>query len=132
MSVVTDRIEKLIAEVAGYELALTQFPDLKIHKNRWGQERLVSKGANAQATDCQIRHNCGCCSDSPVEVWPYLKMADGTFVFADGIPFVVGEMCYGGEQAYSGWQEKLRIAGLSESVISKVEAFFDANCPDEE
>ena len=100
------------------------FPDLYQHTNRWKKERWASKHANAKVTACDIGHNCGCCSDSPLEIWPYLEV-DGRRVYSDPPVFTVGEAGYsGGDRAYSGWAHKMRDVGISEAVIAQVKAYF--------
>ena len=100
------------------------FPDLYEHTNRWQHKRWASKSANALATSCDIAHNCGCCTDSPLEVWPYCEV-DGRRVYSDPPHFTVGEDTFeGGDRAYAGWAHKLREAGIAEVVITQVKAHF--------
>lgn len=100
------------------------FPDLYQHTNRWNKERWVSKEANAKVTHCDIGHNCGCCYDSPVEVWPYCEV-DGKRIYSDPPKFTVGEKSSSGDRAFAGWARLLRTAGISETVIGQVKIHFE-------
>ena len=86
---------------------------------------------NSQATDFEAAHNCGCCNDSPLEIWPYIKLTDHTGqelrLYAEGIPFRVGEKNpWGyGDISYPGWEEKLRKASIPEVVIQRVSCLLD-------
>jgi hypothetical protein len=108
------------------------FPDLKRHVNRWQKERFCSKGANAKATDYDMSHNCGCCADSPLEVWPYTEQ-DGVRIYSDPPSFTVGEKNgYGyGETPYPGWDAKMREANIPEPLIDRVRMYLEAHPPEE-
>jgi hypothetical protein len=134
-----DEIEKIKAQAAELlakadkmEKLKQLFPDIKVHTNRWGTKRNYSKQVNSVATNVEIRHNCGCCADSPVEAWPYLNTEFGP-IYSDPPSFFVGEQNgYGyGQIESSGWEKTLRASNISESVINQVRAFFDANKPGE-
>lgn len=118
-----NEINKELENVKFIRSLLEKYPDLQRHVNRWKQERFTS--ALVVATDCEIGHNCGCCSDSPVEVWPY-ALEGQTRIYVTGIPFIVGEKnSYEyGETPYDGWEDKLRKANLSEEIITKVGHFL--------
>lgn len=103
------------------------FPDIHIHTNRWKQERLSSTKAIITAEEVEIRHNCGCCPDSPIELWPYCTY-EGLRIYSDPCGITIGEANpFGGETPYADWQEKLRKLGFHEGIIEKVQAWFDAN-----
>jgi hypothetical protein len=112
---------------------LKNFPDTHYHTSRWGTRRLTSKLANAKCTDIDIGHNCGCCNDSPIEVWPYFKVGE-LKLYAAGIPFSPGESWdHVAERPYEGWEEQFIKNQIPEGVINKVQVFFDENrIPDEE
>lgn len=132
MSKLTDRLQSEITERQQTLQLVDRFPDLHEHRNRWNTIRLCSPSANALCTDAEIRHNCGCCDDSPLEIWPYLE-ANGSRIYADPIPFTVGEKggYRGGEVPYDGWQKKMQDAHIPQAIIDKVQAYFDACQPDE-
>lgn len=112
-----------LAKIVQIRAIQKKYPDLARHVNRWHVERFTS--SNIVATDCEIKHNCGCCNDSPVEVWPYAEV-DGFRVYVKGIPFVVGQKNpYDfGEIADPGWEEKLTKAGLCQDILNKVRAYL--------
>ena len=102
------------------------FPDLKKYVGRWEKIAFYSAAANERATGVDIRHNCGCCEDSPVEAWPYVETEHGK-VYTDPPRFVVGERDYaadGGERANEDWDKRLREARIPEAVIARVGAYL--------
>ena len=73
-----------------------------------------------------MRHNCGCCSDSPLGVWPYIETESGK-VYSDPAVFMIGEMHWiSGDKPYKGWEEQMRKYGISEVVIGKISEYFRA------
>jgi hypothetical protein len=108
-----DRLERLF----------TEFPDLLRHENRWKVVRYYSKSINPRANKYDISHNCGCCSDSPLEVWPYLETENGN-VYSDPPRFTVGEKSYYGDRPYPGWKEDMRKADIPESIIESIMGHF--------
>jgi hypothetical protein len=109
-----DRLEALLAE----------FPDLQKKVGRWEKVAFYSKAANERANRFDIRHNCGCCNDSPLEVWPYLETPHGN-VYTDPPMFQVGERHWiSGDTPYPGWKDKLREARIPEDIIGAVSMHF--------
>lgn len=128
-------LEQEIAEAAaasaerGHLLKLLEkFPDLKKRSSRWGKIRYSTKAVNAIVTDCDISHNCGCCPDSPIEVWPYV-IIEGVKIYSAPERFMPGEgNAWGyGERSYDNWQEGFKKEGIAEVVTEKVQQFFDEN-----
>ena len=119
---------KAKVDVEGASALLEQFPDLELHINRWKRERYSSAHANSMTTDCDISHNCGCCPDSPLEVWPYVQLG-AVRVYSKPACFMVGEKnAYGyGECPYPDWQERMEKEGIPDAVIQKVAQYFAAN-----
>lgn len=100
------------------------FPDLKKHVGRWNKVAYYSKSVNGKVQRFDMRHNCGCCSDSPLEIWPYLETEHGK-VFSDPPCFTVGERHWiSGDTPYPGWKEKMREAGIHEDIIGTVGFHF--------
>jgi len=98
----------------------TAFPNLKKHINRWKTVRYCSDTVNTRADKCEIRYNCGCCSDSPLEVWPYVDTEFGQ-VFTDPPVFQVGEKHWiAGDRPNEGWKQLLRDEGIQETIIELV------------
>jgi hypothetical protein len=101
-----------------------RFPDLKQHRNRWNTVRFYSASVNADVEKASIGHNCGCCPDSPLEVWPYIETEFGK-VHSDPPVFTVGEGSWGGgDVAYDDWESKMKEAGIHEGVIQMVRNHF--------
>lgn len=103
------------------------YPDLAAHSGRWNKEVLCSKSVNGLVDKYDMRHNCGCCDDSPLEIWPYLDTADGR-VYSDPACFRVGERgYYGGDSPYDGWDHRMHEAGISTTIIECVRLYFADN-----
>jgi hypothetical protein len=132
MSTIAEEIERLRKESneKGEEAARlgrlhAKYSDLKKHVNRWEKVRYCSASVNGSVQRFDIAHNCGCCSDSPLEVWPYLETEDGN-VYSDPCCFRVGEknpMFYA-DVPYEGWDEKMRAVGIPELIIGAVSMHF--------
>lgn len=100
------------------------YPDLKKHTGRWSKIAYYSKSVNDKVTRFDIRHNCGCCNDSPLEIWPYLETPHGN-VYSDPPCFQVGERHWmGGDRPYAGWQQKMKNAGIPEIIIGAIGVHF--------
>lgn len=103
------------------------FPDLQKHVGRWNKVAYYSVSVNSKVERFDLRHNCGCCSDSPLEVWPYLETPEGN-VYSDPPSFQVGEKHYlGGDRPYPKWREKLQAAGIPEVVIGAISMHFQVD-----
>lgn len=117
-------------ELESLKARYAKYPDLKRHVNRWKTVRYCSASVNDKVTECDIAHNCGCCGDSPLEVWPYLETELGK-LYSDPPRFTVGEKHWiAGDAPYAGWKEDFRKAGISEIIISQVSNHFKA-CAEE-
>jgi hypothetical protein len=101
------------------------FPGIEKQTGRWNKVAYCSEAVNGRVDRFDMRHNCGCCNDSPLEVWPYLETPDGN-VYSKPAKFVVGERdpLYGGDIPNKGWDEKMREAGIAEAVIGAVRIYF--------
>jgi len=133
MSTIAEEIAKLRKEAderAGEAERLgrlhARYPDLKKHVNRWNKIRYCSASVNGLVQRFDISHNCGCCSDSPLEVWPYLETEDGN-VYSDPCCFTVGEKdpTFYVDIPYDGWDDKMRKAGIPEPIVGAVSFHFD-------
>lgn len=115
--------EKL-AKAERTQKLIEKFPDIKRYVGRWDKEAYYSKTANAQVTRFDLRHNCGCCSDSPLEVWPYTETELGK-VYSDPPEFRIGERHWmSGDKPYPGWKDKLKEAGIPEDIIGVISMHF--------
>ncbi len=116
--------EKL-AEAEKLEALFKMYPNLLKKTGRWDKVAYYSKDVNGLVTRFDIRHNCGCCRDSPLEVWPYLETPNGK-VYSDPAEFRVGEKepFYGGDIPHKGWDKMMRDAGIPEGIIGAVSMHF--------
>jgi hypothetical protein len=118
-----EAVEK-IEEADKLERLFKEFPDLLKDTNRWKRVRYYSKAVNSRANRFDISHNCGCCNDSPLEIWPYLETPDGN-VYSDPPCFTVGEQHWiSGDVPRPGWKEEMQKAGIPEDIIGAVSAHF--------
>lgn len=98
------------------------YPDIKTYTGRWKKEVFCSPSVNPLVNRFEHRFNCGCCSDSDFEVWPYLETEFGN-IYSDPACFKIGEKCYyGGASPYPNWRNKL--TNISEIVIKQIEDYF--------
>jgi len=103
-----------------------KYPDLRRHINRWKTERFCSASLNNRVNDCEIRHNCGCCNDSPLEIWPYIETDLGR-IYSDPPCFTVGERHWiSGDTPYEGWKEKFRKQDIPETIVERISSYFRA------
>lgn len=128
----TDKLKKQKEEISRTEKVLGLYTDIEESRDRWGDIKLSSPSINAETDNILINHNCGCCPDSPLQVWPY-KIIEGFKVFSKPACFMVGEQNQWGygEIEYDGWQDKLRKENITEIVINKVQEFFNNNKPED-
>lgn len=110
--------------------ALERYPKLHRYRDRWGNVYYATEEVNERVTECCIKHNCGCCADSPLEVYPYLE-EEGLRIYSDPTCFQVGQKyAFGiGEVPYDNWQERLRAARIPDAVIAKIEKMFAEDPP---
>lgn len=130
---ISDKIDELQTQIRKNQeeidvlQALVQiYPDLKIHTNRWGKIRYSSKTANQHVTKYERGYNCGCCSDSPLEIWPYVETNFGK-IYSDPTCFIVGERGFDSTTPIENWQESLRVANIPDMVISDISIIFNVN-----
>lgn len=116
--------EEKLREAEALEARLKAFPDLQRHVNRWNRERFYAKSVNSRVNAYELGHNCGCCSDSTLELWPYLETEHGR-IYSDPPKFTIGEKDYRyGDMEYTGWESQLEAAGIPLSLIAPVQASF--------
>jgi len=117
-------------ELKNLRALYTKYPDLKRNVNRWKRVRFYSASVNNKVDKYDCSHNCGCCSDSPLEVWPYLETEFGN-VYSDPFCFQVGEKHgISGDVAYPGWKKNLREAKIPENIIESVSNSFKKDAED--
>lgn len=112
-------------EAARIQRLRVTFPDLNVRVGRWGKTALFSASVNGRVDAFDARHNCGCCQDSPLEIWPYLTTEDGP-VYSDPPCFFVGQRVNGGDDRLDwNWREQLLDASLPVSLINKIAARYE-------
>lgn len=124
-----EKIAELEEEVLALEQLFKLYPDLQSKTHRWGRVRYYSKMVNAKCDAYDLGHNCGCCSDSSLELFPYLKTENGN-VYSDPPCFTIGERFdYAADREYSGWDDRLRENEIPEWIIKELRDKFekDAN-----
>ncbi len=113
-----------LAQAGKLETMLKEYPSLRKFTGRWNKVAYYTREVNSKVSRFDLRHNCGCCSDSPLEIWPYLETPIGN-IFSDPPKFVVGEKSYlGGDRPHAGWDATMRAAGIPEEIIGAVSMHF--------
>jgi hypothetical protein len=104
---------------------LALYPNLRQRTGRWKKVVYYSPDVNKVVERFDIRHNCGCCNDSPLEIWPYLETPHGN-VYSDPPEFRVGqkEPFYGGDVPRKGWEQEMRSAEIPDVIIGAVSTHF--------
>jgi len=109
---------------------LEKYDDLYIEVHRWNKECYCSRMVNSKVTHADIRFNCGCCSDSPLEVFPYL-IRDGRKVYSSPSCFVVGEKYGFGVSPDFDWEKDFKDNDISDDVINEIKIYLEKNNPDD-
>lgn len=113
-------------------LVETKYPDLKIITGRWNT-KYSSKTVNSIATNYDLGHSCGCCSDAALLVYPYIE-DNGIRIYSDPPSICIGrgnEGGYGEIPSY-GWEDRLREEKIQENIIKEVEQYFKEHEPVDE
>lgn len=117
-------------EAERLERIATAYPDLRKYVGRWGKVAYCSKSVNSKVNRFDLRHSCGCCTDSLLELWPYLETPDGN-VYSDPPVFWIGEQHWiAGDLPKKGWRRELRAAGIPEVIIQAAEDHFRRGAED--
>jgi hypothetical protein len=109
------------AEAARLTALHTRYPGLKKQVGRWNKVAYCATSANARVDRFDIRHNCGCCSDSTLEVWPYVEV---DHVYSNPACFRVGNKAEHGDVPLYGWDVEMREAKIPETIIGAVKMHF--------
>ena len=116
--------ESKLIEAEKLQKLLSAYPDLQKHVGRRKKVAHFSASVNSKVDLFDIRYSCDCCSDSILEIWPYLETANGK-VYSDPCTFRVGEKHYlGGSRPYSNWKEPVEKAGIPEAIIEAIATHF--------
>lgn len=114
--------DRMLAEATRLSGLIQLYPELRRHEGRWKKVAWCSRAANAKVDRFDVRHNCGCCSDSPLEIWPRVE-ADN--VYSDPPCFRVGEKDGYGDRPYENWDAEMRAAGIPDAIVGAVSMIFD-------
>jgi len=68
-------------------------------------------------------YNCGCCPDSPLELWPYMITGEDR-VYSDPPCILIGEREAHGARPRPGWVTKLKEANMPEELIQSIKEYF--------
>lgn len=119
------KLAEVNAEIAREEALRVLYPDIQRHVGRWNKIGYCSASVNAQCTKYETRYNCGCCGDSPLELWPYIETPHGR-VYSYPTAIFIGEKDWfaGGTVSRAGWRERLKGYGLSDALIEDVSCMF--------
>lgn len=134
MNMLLQKIEDQITELTNkkkiIEKLVEKYWDIAEYTDRWESKRFSTRMVNTEVDCVMMKHNCGCCDDSPLEAWPY-KLVEGTEVYSNPAFFFIGEKNNDGtgDKPYDNWQEKLRKENITEYVIGKIQEYLDANPP---
>lgn len=123
-------LEKQMASLKKVEKLMEAYPDLVERKDRWRNEYYVSESMNPHVNKVEFKHSCGCCPDAPLLAFFY-KVIDGIRIYANPFSIGIGENNPSGYGDYpdTNWKETLRKYNIPEHMDEKVQAYFDANPP---
>ena len=125
--------QRLWATAQLLERLAKKYPGLWRHTDRWDRVRYCSLAVNGRVNRIEVGHNCGCCDDSPLEIWPYLE-DDGPEQFRiHSTPpcFRPGKQNAGGtgEVPNLNWEDEFRRSNISQAVIEQVGDYLEHNPP---
>lgn len=122
-----EQIKKKEKELNKLKTLREKFSSIKINNDRWDNKRHYTKEANELVTDVDIHKSCGCCSEAVVMARPYLEIGDMK-IHSDPCYFNIGAGTYSfGDEPWEGWDNKMREHKIPESIIQKVQEYFDKN-----
>lgn len=110
-----------------------RFPDLEIHKNRWGEERYSAKSVNKVADKWYYGHSCGCCEDAALEIYFYIEI-DGVKIHSNPDKFYIGEKSDYSDSGYRiefDFEKKMIEAEINLELIQKVKIYY-SGCEEKE
>lgn len=103
------------------------YPDLEVYTGRWNKKVYSSKLANASVDSYDERYNCGCCGDSPLEIWPYKETENGR-IYSSPAKFTIAnrnDFQPAGYVLYDNWKDVLVNADLNKDFINKAFNMFE-------
>lgn len=101
------------------------YPDLERGKGRWDKIYVCSASVNNKVTNYETRYNCGCCGDTPLEVWFFVELDGGKKkVYSNPASFFVAKKSnWGSDEPIAGWKDELRKSNIPESMIKQISDF---------
>jgi hypothetical protein len=121
---IEEEIARKIQLVNELKAMKTIYPDLERVKGRWDKIAFCSASVNNKVTNYETRYNCGCCSDSPLEVWLYAEIEGNKKIYSNPPFFFVGKRNnWGSNDPIPGWSDTLRKANIAESMIKTIGGF---------
>lgn len=126
-----EQAEKALAEAENLEKLKELYPDLHKVTGRWNKIVWCTPTVNSIVANYDKRHNCGCCPDSPLEIWPYLETPYGK-VYSDPACFKPGEKSWsGGDRPNRNWHQSFLDANINPEIIKMVKEHFRAEIEDD-
>jgi hypothetical protein len=126
------RKKEALEKAKEYEVLLNliqgDYPDIKRYRDR-DTIRFCSTKINNKVNNVEIEHGSRLYSDDPLYVWTSI-IIDGVRVYSNPPNFYIGEEDRGGDSPIIGWQEKLRKASIPDTIILKIEDYFEKNKPE--
>lgn len=126
---IKEKLEKQI-QIAQDKLKVIEiYPDIEEHIDRWNKSYLISKSVNNLVDNVYLKHNCGCCHDSPLEAWTYTTI-NGVNIYSNPPYFTIGEKYdYCEDKPYPNWESKLIENNIPKHIIEKIQQHFDEHQP---
>jgi hypothetical protein len=118
-------IQAKIQELNRLKELVSAYPDLKRYKGRWEKVAYYSPSVNSLVKNYDKRHNCGCCADSPLEIWPFIETPQGK-VYSDPPCFTIGERSDYGDVPCDDWEKALKKANIPEEIIEHLQQYFES------
>lgn len=126
------------ARIVRYLTDQLRMSNVSFSVERWNKTMYTSPDVNAIADGYDARHNCGCCPDSPLEIFPFIEVklpedfvipehmsgqSDHSIrVYSQPACFRPGERNRWGnnDRAFPGWENEFHKHRINEQVIRRV------------
>jgi hypothetical protein len=97
-----------------------KFNNVTIQLDRWRKEYVCSPDINSIADNYYTHHDCGCCDDSPLFIFPYIEF-ENVKIYSDPYKICIGEKNYEfGDKINDNCEEKLVKHNISKKIIEFV------------
>jgi hypothetical protein len=113
------KAEQDAEEIAKLGRLAQTYPDLARKEGRWGRVVYATASVNPLVDKFFSRYNCGCCEDSPYEVWPYHDTPDGP---VSSVPacFFVADRTDEGALPREGWRADLERHHIPTALLDQI------------